>query len=439
MKNSIAIEEIKPKKETGISWKRANLKSTIFKCSLDLMRQSGYTPYELTRKKEGTLMTTEKSIYKNASSTTHALLVLSALLMIGFSIYLTSHYFEVHFPQGLSGNSLCEINSFLSCGAATHSALSNIAGIPISVFGVLIGLFILGGYLFSSDAVEETNYLILGANAVGCLLLFFYSLFILKSLCPFCTLYYIFSFLSFYLFYKNSSFNGFHIKTVLVYGLVTSVGAFAVGSNSWKKADYHEKLRISLIKQFNSLKIVGDPKKESPHRLNSVTSKFQDAPLRITIFSDFQCPACKQLAKSIEKIIPKYKKDVNIQYMFYPLDMNCNPSIKKPFHGHACTAAFASSCLRPDQFLVGHDEIFEHQDKISRSWIKKFAEKYKVTSCYQKKEVKEQVVDMIKKADEYNIKSTPTLLINGRKIEGVLLPNQLSIILDNLLKKKIKS
>ena len=122
---------------------------------------------------------------------------------------------------------------------------------------------------------------------------------------------------------------------------ITSVlGAFAVGSNSWKKADYHEKLKISLIEQFNSLKIVGDPKKESPHRLNSVTSKFQDAPLRITIFSDFQCPACKQLAKSIEKIIPKYKKDVNIQYMFYPLDMNCNPSIKKPFHGHACSAAF---------------------------------------------------------------------------------------------------
>ena len=189
--NTIAIEETRLKRETGIFWKKDNLKSTIFKWSLDLMRQSSYTPYELTPKKKGTLMTTEKSIYKNASSTTHALLILSALLMIGFSIYLTNHYFEVHFPQGLSGSSLCEINSFLSCGAATYSALSNVAGIPISVFGVLIGLFILGGYLFSSDAVEETNYLILGANAVGCLLLFLYSLFVLKSLCPFCTLYYI--------------------------------------------------------------------------------------------------------------------------------------------------------------------------------------------------------------------------------------------------------
>ena len=62
-----------------------------------------------------------------------------------------------------------------------------------------------------------------------------------------------------------------------------------------------------------------------------------------------------------------------------------------------------------------------------------------MTGCYQKKEIKEIVVEMIKQADEYNIKSTPTLLINGRKIEGVLMPNQLSIILDSLLKKKGKS
>ena len=125
--------------------------------------------------------------------------------------------------------------------------------------------------------------------------------------------------------------------------------------------------------------------------------------------------------------------------MFYPLDMNCNPSIKRPFHNYACSAAFASSCLSNEKFTEGHDEIFEHQDKIDGRWIKNFAKKFKVTGCYQKKEINEKVVEMIKQADEYNIKSTPTLLINGRKIEGVLMPNQLSIILDNLLKKKGKS
>ena len=380
-----------------------------------------------------------KSLYKNGTSTTHALLVISSLLMIGLSVYLTNHYFQTHFPQGLGGSTLCELNSFLSCGAATYSPLSNIAGIPIAVFGVFIGLFLLSGYLFTEKSVEETNYLILILNGAGCVLLFFYSLFILKSLCPFCTLYYVFSLLALYLFWKNSSISSLSLKTLSIYGVVVAMGATAVGSNSWKKQDYHEKLKASLIKQFDSLKIVGDPKTESPHRLASTTKSFKDAPLRITIFSDFQCPACKQLALSIEKIIPRYKKSLNIQYMFYPLDMNCNPSIKRPFHNYACSAAFASSCLSNEKFTEGHDEIFEHQDKIDGQWIKNFAKKFKVTSCYQKKEVKEKVVEMIKQADEYNIKSTPTLLINGRKIEGVLMPNQLSIILDNLLKKKGES
>ena len=74
------------------------------------------------------------------------------------------------------------------------------------------------------------------------------------------------------------------LKTLSIYGVAVALGATAVGSNSWKKQDYHEKLKASLIKQFDSLKIVGDPKKESPHRLASTTKSFKDAPLRITIF-----------------------------------------------------------------------------------------------------------------------------------------------------------
>ena len=40
-----------------------------------------------------------KSLYKNGSSASHALLILSALFTIAFSAYLTNHYFEVHFPE----------------------------------------------------------------------------------------------------------------------------------------------------------------------------------------------------------------------------------------------------------------------------------------------------------------------------------------------------
>ena len=89
-------------------------------------------------------------------------------------------------------------------------------------------------------------------------------------------------------------------------------------------------------------------------------------------------------------------------------------------------------------YVEKYPHIYPHCWRSGDELVYRSVEEWYIDMDWRK-EIKEQVVDMIKKADEFNIKSTPTLLINGRKIEGVLLPNQLSIILDNLLKKKIKS
>ena len=78
----------------------------------------------------------------NAPINWHIINWVSIIGMIATSLYLTNHYFEVHFPTGLTGGSLCDINSFFTCSAATHSHLSNLFGVPISLFGLLIGVFI---------------------------------------------------------------------------------------------------------------------------------------------------------------------------------------------------------------------------------------------------------------------------------------------------------
>ena len=137
-------------------------------------------------------MITSKSLFRGSSVSIHALLMLLAASMIGVSIYLTNHYFAVKFPTGLAGSAtLCDINSFFNCDTATNSPLSNIAGVPISVFGMLMGIFTFMGFVFKTDEMEGTIYQVLLLNLVGCVVLFLYSLIALGSLCPFCTLYYI--------------------------------------------------------------------------------------------------------------------------------------------------------------------------------------------------------------------------------------------------------
>jgi uncharacterized membrane protein len=136
-------------------------------------------------------MTSEKSLYKNGSFNTHALLIISSLIMIASSIYLTQHYFNVVFSSSLKAGSICDINSFFNCDSSTLSSASNIWGVPVSVFGIFTGIMILLGYLFKDEGSEGTIYNFLLVNLIGCIILFIYSLAVLGSLCPFCTLYYI--------------------------------------------------------------------------------------------------------------------------------------------------------------------------------------------------------------------------------------------------------
>lgn len=379
-------------------------------------------------------MSSEKNIYQDSSTNVHIGVMASAAAMVGLSIYLTVHYFQVKFPSGLNEGSLCNISAFFNCDTATHSALSNIAGVPISAFGLIIGLMIFTGYLFGPKKMEGTTYSVLGLNLVGCIVLFIYSIFVLGSLCPFCTLYYIASGFAFYLFHKFGHTRTPEWRSGLAYAAMLALTFGLFSYNLQSKDTHNEALARDLMKQFENLPKLGRPKKPSPFRLISSTQEFSDAPLRITIFSDFQCPACRQLSAVTHQLEKRYQGDINIQYIFYPLDISCNSAIQRPMMQHSCQAAYLASCL-DDDFVQVHDDIFANQNNLSTQWIENYAKKRGVEECLKDPKTKERVVNVIELSRAFNITSTPTMLINGAKIAGVIPPNQLFLLLDGILKK----
>jgi protein-disulfide isomerase/uncharacterized membrane protein len=376
----------------------------------------------------------ERSIIKNGTVNTHIVLIVLTLLTTGITIYLTKHFFDVRFPTGLGGASLCDINSFLNCDAATHSNISNIFGVPIALFGLLISIFVLSNYIFKSLKIEGSLYNILAANLVGCIILFIYSIVVLGSLCPFCTVYYILSTALFLVFHFKSSKRSLDIKTMLSFGAVTLIVSIIFINIYNNKNSQSSKIATSLIKDYNSYENLGNPKPDSPYRIATSTEKFDDAPIQLTIFSDFQCPACKYLSSSMHALERKYKGKINIQYFFYPLDSNCNDKMTRPLHPLACKAAYLASCL-PKKFSTVHDDIFENQSKLSLKWIKDYAEKNNVTKCFRSEDAKKTVVSLLKQGEEFNIQSTPTMLLNGVKVEGALPLNQMYILMDHLIKQ----
>lgn len=383
-------------------------------------------------------MSEKKTLTTKGITIPHALFLLLNFVGIGVTIYLTKHYFDVHFPAnaGIMANSACDISSFFNCDAATFSPIAAIAGVPLGIFGLLISLIFIGGSLFPSEKMESTNKFLALLNALGCLLLLAYSLIVLKSLCPFCSAYYITSFIIFYLFWKKSSLPYSPSLKVLTGYLVFAAIVVVISNNIVSaRVEKQEALSAQIIKQFEELPDLGKPEFVSPFAMNKPHKNIDEAPIWIVEFSDFQCPFCGRVAAQMEKIKRRYKESVNIYYYPYPLDNACNPEIKRAFHSHACRAARLAMCST-DHFNAIHDKIFENQASIGDELLSDIAKKYSLSNCDQNEIANNTLEKSFEMAKKYKVKSTPTMIINGKKIEGGLPTIQFYRLFDHILRKK---
>lgn len=382
-------------------------------------------------------MEAKKSLTLKGMTGMNFLFIIISAIMIGVSIYLTNHFYETLFPSKLGGaKSLCDLTSFFNCDAATYSPLSNIFGVPISFFGIITGCVFLFSSLMPSEALEKTSSALARYNVIGCIILFSYSLFILKSLCPFCTLYYVLSFGAFILLWKHGIESWVpDLKSTIFWLVLTLIGSFLFYKTTSGKKDIHSKLNQGIVEQFAKLPDLGEPDIESPYKLHMASEKFKDSPIRITVFSDFECPFCKVVAEQLPELIRRYPDKISAQYMFFPLDAKCNSNVKTRFHANACDAASVAAC-DDKKFLEIHDEIFAHQSSIGPKFLGDLLSKFNLKNCIDNPEVTNKVISFINQASKYNLKSTPTIIINGRKIEGSIPNSQFFAIFDDLLKKK---
>lgn len=372
----------------------------------------------------------QKSIYQESSINMTMLLSLLSIIMIGLSIYLTDHYFNVKFPTGIDAGSICNISGLFNCDAATHSAASNIFGVPISVFGIVIGFLVLLGLIIKNENFEKTIFFFLILNFAGCIALFFFSIISLGSLCPFCTLYYITSAIILYFFFKFSESYIPHPGTLVAFGVVFMAAAFLTKMNVDSKVKAQSSVAQGLIQQYYALPNLGEPSPASEFKVATAAN----APIKMHIFSDFECPACKALSSIMPQLIARYGGKIDIQYYFYPLDNSCNPNMDRPLHQYACKAAYVATCMPLANFGTVHDEIFHNQERIG-DYLEEVIKKNNLESCVADAKTKEKVTGLINAAGPFNISSTPTFLLNGVKIEGVLPPDQMFAIMDEIVRR----
>jgi len=185
----------------------------------------------------------------------------------------------------------------------------------------------------------------------------------------------------------------------------------------------------------------------SPYKANldKLKTQFQPslgtpgAPVVLVEFSDFQCPHCKEEAKTIrQNLIQIYPKQVRLYFKDFPLTS---------IHPWAKAAAMAGRCVfhnNASSFWDYHDWIFAQQDAITpenlrdkvMEWAKgqKDIDSLQLGRCIDDKATEKEVETNAEEAVALQVDGTPTLFINGRRVAAGSDWNTLKRVIDNEIK-----
>lgn len=147
----------------------------------------------------------------------------------------------------------------------------------------------------------------------------------------------------------------------------------------------------------------------------------EDAPVEIVEFSDFQCPHCKRAWPKVEQLLSQ-SPNARLVFQNFPLSN---------IHKWADRAAGYADCIArksPDQFWKFAQEVFDQQENITdQNTVEKLnaiatdagADAAATATCADSTETKVRVNQQYQLGVSLGVTGTPTLFLNGRKIENV--------------------
>jgi len=163
-----------------------------------------------------------------------------------------------------------------------------------------------------------------------------------------------------------------------------------------------------------------------------------DAPVKIVVFEDPQCPFCKQMATGSEQdIIKQYVDTGKASLTYRHMAFLGSDSVK---------IATAMECAgAQDKFWAFHKLVFERQapensgltnDATLVTWAKDAGlDSDKFTACVKDSKAQEAVQADTAMARTLHVTGTPVIFINGRRMVGALPIDMLTTMIDYELKQ----
>jgi predicted DsbA family dithiol-disulfide isomerase len=154
------------------------------------------------------------------------------------------------------------------------------------------------------------------------------------------------------------------------------------------------------------------------------------AAVTIVEFSDFECPYCKAVQRSLKQVLESYPRDVRLVFKHLPLEG----------HRNSLPAARAAYCAaEQDRFWQFQDALFAAQE-LSPAVLKQIANDLgfglpKFQDCLNAERSRAAVVKDLETARLFGVESTPSFIVNGKLIQGALSFADLQKIVEQELKQ----
>jgi protein-disulfide isomerase len=154
------------------------------------------------------------------------------------------------------------------------------------------------------------------------------------------------------------------------------------------------------------------------------------APVVLVLFSDFQCPYCRDFNLTIEDVQKKYGDKVRLVFRQFPLTS---------IHANAQRAAKASLCAAAqNRFWEMHDLLFRNQNNLTEEFIKSQTKELSLdtnafNSCLDSAPISTLIREDIRAGSMAGTDGTPALFINGRFLGGARSFEDIAAIIDEEL------
>lgn len=359
--------------------------------------------------------------------------------------------------QNLAGMAIPGCGEGSPCASLARSVWGKVPGIgyPVSSLGLAYFIAVLGGWALARRGTSNLFRWIVRAGVFASLLLL--TVIVIKGeFCPYCITVHVGN-IAFWLLMEWSSRSG----AVSARPSAAVVGVFIVASGVLAGVEWQQREKIARKEEAelvdSTTKIIQGsggtdstttnvtsstataPATAPTGVANASTAASQpqgftgryrsgpeDAPIRIVIFSDYQCNDCRNLEMQA-KLLLGSRTDVSLSPKQFPLDIRCNPVLTSTMHDNACKAAKvaeAAGLLRGSEgFWQMHHWLFERGGDFSDPDLQRKLQEWGYDSAefdqaMNSAEVAQRLRNDALEAQSLGILFTPMVFINGVELRG---------------------